>query len=69
MLGNQKATNMNNDDLAALRQWRDEAEGDDKRLLRKALDHFHAQSAKLLEAKTLVRAALRVLSDDKRDAE
>jgi len=52
---------MNQEDLEDLRAWRDTAEGEDKRLLRKAIDAIQAARTQMSEARTLIRAALRAL--------
>lgn len=52
---------MNQDDLNALREWRDEAEGDDKRLLRKTLVALETRDKKISEARVLMKSAIRML--------
>ena len=52
---------MNNDDLNALREWRDESEGDDKRLLRKTLAALETKDKKINEARVLMKSAIRML--------
>ena len=50
---------MTPDDKAALREWRDTATNqEDKKLLRKALNHIHSLEQRLLTVRTLLRTAL-----------